>query len=84
MSRTITCREFVAFLDDYLAGSLSEDRRAEFNRHLAECPSCVAYMKTYRAAIEMGRDALRRTGDPVPEDVPEALVQAILAARRKA
>jgi len=83
VSPEVTCREFVEFLDDYLCGSLSADRRAEFNRHLAQCPSCVAYMKTYRAAIQLGRDALTRTDGPVPEDVPEALVQAVLAARKK-
>ena len=84
MSRAITCREFVEFLEDYLAGALSEERLAEWNSHLAQCPSCVAYMKTYRAAIQMGREVLRATDDSVPEDVPETLVQAILAARKKA
>jgi anti-sigma factor RsiW len=83
VSRAITCREFVEFLDDYVAGSLSEDRRAELDGHLAECPPCVAYLKTYRATIQMGRDVLRRTDDPVPEEVPDALVQAILSARKK-
>lgn len=83
MRPAITCREFVEFLDDYVAGSLREDRRAEFNSHLAQCPSCVAYMKTYRAAIQMGREVLTRPDAPVPEEVPEALVRAVLAARKK-
>lgn len=79
----LTCREFVEFLDAYRAGQLPEARRGEFNAHLAACPSCVAYMKTYEASIEMGREALRSSDDSVPAAVPEALVQAILAARRK-
>ncbi len=84
MIRDITCREFVDFLDDYLAGSLPEAGRDEFNHHLAQCPSCVAYMKSYRAAIELGCAVLTRTEGPVPDAVPESLVQAILAARGKA
>ncbi len=82
MTRDITCREFVEFLDDYLAGSLPEDRRAEFNDHLAQCPPCVAYLSSYRAAIELGRVALARSETPVPAAVPESLVQAVLAARK--
>ena len=84
MSHDVTCRDFVDFLDDYLSGSLPEDRRAEFNAHLAQCPSCVAYMKTYRASIELGRAVLTRSEEAVPEEVPEELVRAILAARKKA
>lgn len=84
MSHDVTCRDFVDFLDDYLSGSLPEDRRAEFNSHLSQCPSCVAYMKTYRVSIALGRAALTRSEEPVPEEVPEELVRAILAARKKA
>lgn len=79
----VTCREFVEFLYDYLIGGLGAGRTAEFNAHLAACPSCVAYMKTYEASIRMGRIALSPSDDPVPAEVPEALVEAILAARRK-
>jgi anti-sigma factor RsiW len=83
MTRVLTCREFVEFLDEYVAGSLPPDRVAEFNSHLAQCPSCVAYMKTYRTSIALGRSALAAPDGSVPEDVPESLVRAILAAREK-
>ena len=79
----MTCEEFVRFLFDYLVGELPNERRAQFNAHLAACPSCVAYMKTYEASIRLGRAALAPSEDPVPAEVPEALVQAILAARGK-
>ena len=80
---TISCREFVEFLDDYLSGALGEPRNGEFNVHLSMCPSCVAYMNTYQDTIRMGKAAMKRSDDPVPEGVPEALVRAILMARRK-
>lgn len=79
----LTCRDFVLFLDEYLSGSLAEDRRALFNAHLAQCPSCVTYMKTYQAAVELGRAVLPGSEAPVPKEVPEELVQAILAARKR-
>lgn len=83
MSHLVTCREFVDFLDDYLSGSLSEEERAAFNGHLAVCPSCVAYMKTYQASVQLGKAVLTRSEEPVPEEVPEELVRAILAARKQ-
>ncbi len=83
MSRWITCREFVDFLDDYLARRLGPARQAEFNDHLSGCPPCVAYMRSYQDSIRLSKAALTRSDDPVPESVPEGLVQAILAARRK-
>lgn len=80
----MTCREFVAFLHDYVEGGLPPERRAAFENHLAACPSCAAYLSTYRAAIQMGREALRPTGDPLPRAVPEDLIRAILAVRDQA
>jgi anti-sigma factor RsiW len=78
----VTCREFVEFLYDYLLGGLGAEQTAAFNVHLAACPSCVAYMKTYAASVRMGRAALAPSEDPVPADVPEELVKAILEARK--
>jgi anti-sigma factor RsiW len=77
----VSCREFVDFLIDYQSGALSAAERACFEDHLAECPNCVTYMQTYRSTIELSKLACRSSGH-VPEDVPEELVQAILAARR--
>jgi anti-sigma factor RsiW len=83
MSQGLTCREFVEFLDDYLADGLPPDRRSEFNDHLARCPSCVAYLKSYAASVELGRAALPRSDEPLGDEVPASLVRAILAARPK-
>jgi len=72
----LPCREIIAFLADYLDGSLDPAARAEFDRHLAVCPSCVAYLAGYRSTIRMARLAVDAdSGDP-----PEELVAAILDA----
>jgi anti-sigma factor RsiW len=77
----LPCREFVAFLDDYLAGRLPPDRLQHFNDHLARCPTCVLYMRTYQESVRLGRASVLATDDPVPPEVPESLVRAILAGR---
>ena len=76
----ITCREVVDFLDGYLARALDAEATARFERHLSECPPCVAYMHTYQAASEVGRAVLAPTEERA-EEVPEDLVQAILRSR---
>lgn len=78
----VSCREFVALLHDYLLGMLDAEATAAVNAHLAACPSCVAYLKSYEASIRMGRIALSVADDPLPPEVPEALVRAILQTRR--
>jgi anti-sigma factor RsiW len=76
----MTCQEILDFLMHYLDGDLPADQRSLFEEHLGECPACVDYLRSYEATIQMGRDAC--AGEPGCKDVPEALIQAILAARR--
>jgi anti-sigma factor RsiW len=77
----MTCRDFVDFLDHYLAGNLPAPILAPFEHHLSVCPNCVRYLTQYRDAIAMGRSAFDHLSDSVPVDVPEDLVAAILVAR---
>ena len=82
MRANITCREFVDFLMDHLEGSLDADVRSIFEGHMDDCPGCVTYLDTYRATVALGKQILCDDPDgPVPADVPDELVQAILAAR---
>jgi anti-sigma factor RsiW len=78
----LTCRDFVTFLGDYLDGRLSGEQVSRFNEHLSRCPPCVTYTETYLTAVRIGKSVLRDSDESVPADVPEDLVQAILAARR--
>jgi anti-sigma factor RsiW len=79
----ITCREFVEFLSAYLAGELSPASQAEFDFHLADCPGCASYLKSYEATIRLGKEAFADLEAPVPIEVPEELIHAILAIRRE-
>lgn len=62
------------FLADYLDGNLPPDTLADFEHHLDVCPSCVAYLRSYRATI-----VLAAGSGVANDDVPEELVSAILA-----
>lgn len=52
-----TCEECIGFLMDYLDGLLPVAQRDVFDRHLARCPDCVAYIASYRAAVELASRA---------------------------
>jgi anti-sigma factor RsiW len=80
----MNCREFTEFLHEYLFGNLPADERAEFEKHLAECPWCLAYLDSYQKTIALEQLAFAAAEDaPPPSDAPEELIQAILRARRQ-
>jgi anti-sigma factor RsiW len=81
-SPTVTCREFAEFICDYFAGELSPDTRTQFDDHLARCVNCRRYLTSYRESVTLGKHAYDE-GAKLPDDVPEDLVRAILAARPK-
>lgn len=76
----MTCREAIDFLMEYLDGELPPAVRAEFDRHLTVCTSCVAYLETYRATVQLEKAAFCDEATAAAP-LPEELVQAILAAR---
>jgi anti-sigma factor RsiW len=80
----ITCQELLDFLHLYLEDELPEERQREFDRHLAVCDPCRAYIRQYEDAIRLGKAAFGDPDGPAQADTPEELVQAILRTRRKA
>ena len=78
----MTCRDFITFLGDYLDEALPPLTVARFESHLAICPSCVAYLASYRQTVALAKDAFVDLEAPVPDDVPEELIAAILASRQ--
>ncbi len=80
MHGMITCREFEDFVIDYLDGQLSERHRRVFEMHIRLCRECREYLTAYQQSIEAGRAVFSASDDPVPDDVPEDLINAILKA----
>jgi len=77
----VNCREFVDFLMDYVDGALPSEQARTFEQHLNDCPPCVTYLETYRETVRLGKTLCSDPEGPVPDDAPEGLVRAILAAR---
>lgn len=82
MGPMLTCEELTDFLSRYVEDSLAPVERKAFDRHIAMCRSCRAYVDSYRRTIQLESEAFADLDGPVPDDVPEELVQGILAARR--
>lgn len=81
----LTCREAIDFIMAYLDNELPASERHEFERHLSVCPSCVHYLDSYRRTVQLGRAAMGVQGDePAAGKVPEGLLNAIRAARKRA
>ena len=78
----MTCQEFAEFLADYVSGELRAETHTAFEHHLSLCINCVRYLDQYRQTIALGRGAFDDATASLPEDVPEDLVKAIVAARR--
>lgn len=78
----MTCRDVITFLREYLEEDLALAEKARFETHLGVCPSCVAYLESYRRTVALAKDALGDPEGPVPDGVPEELVAAILASRK--
>ena len=60
------CVDLVSLLADYVEHQLPSDVHAELEHHLAECPRCVAQLKTYETTLSL----LRSIRD---EDLPKEL-----------
>lgn len=82
MPGMITCVEFETFLIDYMEGDLPARQRTVFEVHLKVCRECREYLAAYRQTIAVSGRAFEDHSAPVPRDVPEDLVAAILAARK--
>ena len=79
----VSCQEFEEFVLDYFEGTLPWRQRVLFDLHLAFCSDCRAYLAAYRRAMELGQRVFPKPDEALPEEVPEDLVQAVLAARAR-
>src|SRR5262249_40396279 len=77
----LTCRELVDVLADSFAGELDAEERSNFEGHLATCRDCVIYLRSYAMVMRLVQVAY--ADDRAPAAMPGALVQAVLAARRR-
>ncbi|WP_417518957.1 anti-sigma factor family protein [Minwuia sp.] len=76
----ITCQQFEDFLMDYREGDLPAAQTALFERHLSLCPQCRASYLGYVRSIELGQKLFAQAQGPLPEEVPDHIVAAVVSA----
>jgi anti-sigma factor RsiW len=59
MKADLVCVDGVSFLIDYLEDALAPDTRRAIDAHLARCPRCVAFVKSYAETPRIIREATR-------------------------
>ncbi len=77
----ISCREFEDFVIAYFEGYLPRRQVIVFELHLKICRECRDYLAAYRRTIEVSKRAFEQPDEQIPDEVPEDLIKAILAAR---
>jgi anti-sigma factor (TIGR02949 family) len=53
MPQSLTCKDAIEILGDFLDQTLTSDVAAQLTQHLKDCSPCVAYLKTYRRTREL-------------------------------
>ena len=79
----ITCEQFENFVHDYHEGLLPEKQLHRFEFHLKICPMCESSFKSYVRTVELTGHLFDEKDSDVPDEVPQELINAMLAARQK-
>lgn len=83
IASAMSCKEVTDFLSEYLDGELPLRQRLVFKVHLLACRNCRRYLAAYSATVRMTQSFRNQTPSESLQPIPDELVQAILAARRK-
>jgi len=70
----LTCKEFLAELNDFLDETTRTEIRAKLERHLAECPNCWVVCDTTRKTIQVYKGM---SACAIPDDVHSRLMAAV-------
>ena len=65
-----SCKELVDLMADYLEGQLDPDVARDLDQHLADCPPCLNFLKTYRATTHLIREV---ACEEIPPELGERL-----------
>ena len=80
----LTCKQFDDFMVDFLERDLPLSQRLSCWLHLKMCRDCSKYVRQYEQTIALGKQAFDDPDKPVPNSVPEDLINAALAHRHNA
>ena len=75
-TKDLVCQEAVELVTEYLEGVLSRGERRAFERHLAACDGCEAF-------VQQVREVLTATGRVGPDDLDPATLDGLVALYRE-
>jgi hypothetical protein len=77
----LECRRIAELLGEYLEGALPRSTRELLEWHLEGCPPCIAFVNTYRGAV----DATKVLRDvPIPSELKRRLLSVLRAREASA
>ncbi len=79
----IDCKSLEDFIVDYIDGQLPSLQRKAFIDHIKECSPCKLYVNEYQKSISVSQAAYPEVHSSNCEQMPEELVQAILATNKR-
>jgi len=47
------CEDLIDLINDYLEGEMNPEFKGEFERHIDDCSSCLAFFETYKKTKEL-------------------------------
>lgn len=77
----MSCSEITELVTAYLDRRMPLSQRMAFRMHMLMCPHCRRYLRQVRATVALTG---KLPTEPVPEEVREDLVRALLAIRDEA
>lgn len=75
------CRSLFAKLSDYLDGTLDDAFCKEMQRHLGDCPPCVAFIASLKETVDLCRQFKPASPAKIPHNLRAALVSQYEEAR---
>jgi hypothetical protein len=48
-----SCEEINRFLAEYVEGTMQDDLRVKFDKHISRCKCCGGYLEDYRSTIDL-------------------------------
>jgi hypothetical protein len=72
---TLTCKDAIELMGEYLEAALGPELVAALERHLADCRPCVAYLNTYRKTRQLAGEVGRLE---MPEEMKRRLRELLL------
>jgi anti-sigma factor RsiW len=64
----LSCQELVELVTDYLEGALDRRTHSRFDRHIAGCEHCTAYLEQMRETIRLTGTLTEEQLDPRARD----------------